>query len=322
MPASRILEFAATPAFVRLHLKQAVIEIEGQTPVSVPLEDVAVIVASHPQVVITTAVYSELLKLGGAAVICDHTYNPVGMLLPLVGHSTQQERYEAQAAAALPMKKQLWRQIVQAKVNRQGGVLKELRGNDAGLTEMAARVRSGDAGNIEALAAQRYWSVLFGDTAFRRRRDGAGPNPLLNYGYAVLRAAVARAICASGLHPSLGLHHGNRYDAFCLADDLMEPFRPIVDQVVAAIVAERGNEARVDRESKTEILSALTGRFTSNGESRTLFDWLSSTSASLARIYTGPGERLELPELSYVSPRKRPVRVQSHVAARDVRSAG
>ena len=187
---------------------------------------------------------------------------------------------------------------------------------------MAKRVRSGDSGNVEALAAQRYWPRLFGDPEFRRRREGDGPNPLLNYGYAVLRAAVARAICASGLHPSLGLHHGNRYDAFCLADDLMEPFRPIVDGVVAAVVAERGCQTPVDRESKIDILSVLTGRFTIKGENRTLFDWLSSTSASLARIYTGAEESLELPELSYVAPRKGPVRIQNHVAAGHVRSTG
>jgi len=321
MTASRILEFSATPVFVRLRLGQMVIERDGQPETTLPLEDVAVIVVSHPQAVFTNAVYSEFLKLGGTVVLCDQHHNPAGLLLPLVGHSTQQERFEAQAAAPLPLKKRLWGQIVRAKVARQGAVLRAACGDDAGLGAMALRVRSGDTGNLEALAAQRYWPRLFGDPAFRRRRDGDGPNGLLNYGYAVLRAAVARAICASGLHPSLGLHHCNRYDAFCLADDLMEPFRPVVDAAILPIVRARGMNAPVDREFKIEILSLLSGRFDANGERRTLFDWLSSSSSSLAHIYSGSRESLELPELAYAPPRKEPVRDSSHVADGDVRSA-
>jgi CRISPR-associated protein Cas1 len=322
MTASRILEFSATPVFVRLRLGQMVIERDGQPETTVPLEDVAVIVVSHPQAVFTNAVYSEFLKLGGAVVLCDQHHNPAGLLLPLAGHSTQQERFEAQAAAPLPMKKRLWGRIVRAKVERQGVLLGNTCGDDAGLGAMALRVRSGDAGNLEALAAQRYWPRLFGDPSFRRRRDGDPPNALLNYGYAVLRAAVARAICASGLHPSLGLHHCNRYDAFCLADDLMEPFRPLVDAAVVSIVRARGPAAPVDRESKIDVLSVLSGRFDANGERRTLFDWLSSSSASLARIYSGSREALELPELAYAPPRKEPVSDSSHVADGDVRSTG
>ena len=322
MTASRILEFSATPVFVRLRLGQMVIEREGQPETTVPLEDVAIIVVSHPQAVFTNGVYSEFLKFGGAVVICDRNYNPAGLLLPLVGHTTQQERFEAQAAAPLPLKKRLWGQIVRAKVERQGAVLRDVCADDAGLGAMALRVRSGDAGNLEALAAQRYWPRLFSDPTFRRRRDGDGPNALLNYGYAVLRAAVARAICASGLHPSLGLHHCNRYDPFCLADDLMEPFRPIVDRVVVSIVRERGLGAPLDRESKTDILSVLSERFDADGERRSLFDWLSSPAASLARIYSGSHESLNLPELSYAPPRKEPVRDSSHVADGNVRSAG
>lgn len=237
MTASRILEFSATPVFVRHRLGQMVIERDGQAPVTVPLEDVAVIVASHPQAVFTNAVYSEFLKLGGAVVVCDREHNPAGMLLPLVGHTTQQERFEAQAATPLPVKKRLWSQVVKAKLERQAALLRHVCGADAGLEAMAQKVRSGDTGNLEALGAQRYWPRLFGDPSFRRRRDGGSPNALLNYGYAVLRAAVARSLCASGLHPSLGLHHRNRYNPFCLADDLMEPFRPVVDAIVASIVS-------------------------------------------------------------------------------------
>jgi len=298
-----------------------VIQRSGQPESTVPLRDVAVIVVSHQQAVFTNAVYSEFLKCGGVFVICGCDHNPVGLLLPIVGHSTQQERFEAQACARAPLKKRLWAQIVRAKLLRQAETLRSACGDDAGLTAMARHVRSADAGNLESLAAQRYWPRLFGDPHFRRRRDGPGPNAILNYGYAVLRAAVARALCASGLHPSLGLHHGNRYDPFCLANDMMEPFRPIVDSIAVSIVRERGMSAPLDRQSRIDILSVLSGRFYANGETRTLFDWLSSCSASLARIFEGSREALEIPELEYAAPRKGSVIDSGHVADGDVRSS-
>ena len=322
MPASRILEFSSSPVFIRLHLGQAVIEREGQSAVTVPLDDVAVMVISHPQAVFTSAVFAEFLELGGSVVICGRNHTPAGMLLPLVGMATQQERFEAQATASLPLKKRLWQQIVSAKILRQGALLRVTAGQDCGLAAMAERVRSADSGNLEAQAAQRYWPRVFGDANFRRRRDGPGPNVLLNYGYTVLRACVARSICAAGLHPSLGLHHCNRYDAFCLADDLTEPFRPIVDAAVLDIVQKRGFNTSLDRDARVALLSVLTARFRARGESRTLFDWLTSVSSSLAQIVQGAKQPLDLPELSYVHPRKEPVRVQGHVADSNVRSAG
>jgi CRISPR-associated protein Cas1 len=162
---------------------------------------------------------------------------------------------------------------------------------------LAAGVRSGDPQNLEARAARIYWKNLFGEDDFRRDPEGEGLNPVLNYGYAVLRAICARALCAAGLHPSLGIHHHNRYDAFCLADDLMEPFRPAVDRVAASLRDTRGAEPELDRETKRAVLEALLARFTANGESRTLFDWVNRTAQSLAAAIENGEKTLEIPLL-------------------------
>ncbi|MEW6202935.1 MAG: type II CRISPR-associated endonuclease Cas1 [bacterium] len=259
---------------------------------TVPFADIAVLVVSHPAVTFTQAVLARLANAGAAFIACDDRHMPAAMMLPLETHFTQTERFAQQACAPLPMKKRLWQQIVQAKVRTQAQVLKEIHGNDWGLTAMAERVRSGDPDNIEAQASRRYWQAIFNDPAFLRDRDGAPPNALLNYGYAVLRAIVARAICAAGLHPSLGLHHHNRYDSFCLASDLMEPFRPIVDRTVALYCKEFGMQTSLDKHAKTEILNALLGRFNLDGEQRTLFDIAARTASSLAAVFAN--ERKDL----------------------------
>ena len=172
------------------------------------------------------------------------------MLLPLEGHSTQGERFALQAAVSLPTRKRLWRDIVHSKILAQSIILKEFWEIDRGLEQMASRVLIKNAANVEAQAARRYWKSLFGDSNFRRDRDAQDQNRFLNYGYAVLRAIVVRAVCGAGLHPSLGLHHHNRYDAFRLADDLVEPFRPSVDRVVVRYCQKCGADAPFDREAK------------------------------------------------------------------------
>jgi CRISPR-associated protein Cas1 len=211
-------------------------DTETQT---IPFADIAVLVTSHPQISFTQAVLAGLAAAGGTFIVSNEKHLPAAMLLPLSTHSTQTERFARQAAVSLPTRKRAWQQIVQAKLRAQARLLEETTGADQGLRQMAARVRSGDPDNLEAQAARIYWQALFGKDAsaepFRRDPEGEGINAHLNYGYAVLRAIVARALCASGLHPSLGVHHHNRYDTFCLADDLMEPFRPLVDRVVARL---------------------------------------------------------------------------------------
>ena len=295
--SDRILDISEGPARLSVRLDQLVIERSEHEKLTVPLEELAVLVVSNPWVSLTQAVLSGIAASGGSFVACDEKHMPIGMFLPLMGHFVQAERFARQAEAPLPTKKSLWAQIIQAKIKAQGRTLLELRSDDHGLLAIARRVRSGDTGNLEAMASQRYWPALFGDPAFRRERDADDQNRHLNYGYAILRAIVARALCASRLHPSLGIHHHNRYDAFCLADDLMEPFRPLVDRAVVRIVEKRGPQAPMDKEAKAELLEALTGRMTVDGESRTLFDVAARAASSLAAVFEGKAKRLALPEV-------------------------
>lgn len=292
----RILDISTNSGRLRLRLDQLVFERDGglQT-VSVPLEDLAALVVSNPRVTYTHALLSALAEKGCVLVVCDGSFTPSAILTPLVGHTTQTERLASQVNASLPTRKRLWRSIVQAKVKAQAGLLRETRGDDAGIAAMAARVGSGDPTNVEAQAARRYWSLLFDDPDFRRGGPG-GPNPLLNYGYGVLRGITARAIVGSGLHPSLGLHHRNRYNAFCLADDLMEPFRPIVDRGVLRVLGEFGRDVELSPAVKARLLEGLTDEVDLDGESRTLFDCLARLAASLAGVFAGKRKGLALPK--------------------------
>ncbi|MBI3406830.1 MAG: type II CRISPR-associated endonuclease Cas1 [Planctomycetes bacterium] len=264
--------------------------------VTIPLAEIAVLVVSHPCIIYTHAVLSGLAKAGAAYVACDEKHMPTAMLLPMEGHFIQGRRFEQQATVSGPTRKRLWRDIVRAKVHSQARLLARLRGNDLGLSALAGRVRSGDAGNVEAQASRRYWPALFGKN-FRRDRFANDQNRFLNYGYAVLRAVLARAVCAAGLHPSLGLHHHNRYDAFRLADDLMEPFRPIVDEAAVQFIEDAGSLAPLDKHSKAVLIGALTQRFHISGESRTLFDVVARTAASLAAVFAGERKNLLLPKI-------------------------
>jgi len=262
---------------------------------TIPFAELAVVLIAHPRVLLTQAVLSELAGAGAMLVACDRRHMPAGMLLPLQTHFLQSYRYATQAALAKPARKRLWQHIVRAKIRAQAELLRQKTGSDQGLQALAHRVRSGDPDNLEAVASRRYWSLLLPE--FHRDPERGGANACLNYGYAVLRAATARALCAAGLHPSLGIHHHNRYNPFCLADDLMEPFRPLVDSVVADL-AQRTPAVELDRQTKAVILGELTGRFVAEGESRSLFDWLAQAAQSLATaIEQGTAEGLFLPLL-------------------------
>ncbi|MDX1968253.1 MAG: type II CRISPR-associated endonuclease Cas1 [Planctomycetaceae bacterium] len=291
---NRIIEIAEAPARLRVERRQLVIE-SGDSSARVPLDDLAVLVVAHPQVSYTQAVLTELVSVGGAFVTCDQARFPVGLMLPLDAHSIQCDRFRKQLDLALTRKKQTWKQIIQAKITMQGLLLEEAKGDDGGLPALLPLVRSGDPANVEARAARRYWQRLFGQD-FRRDRQAEDHNRLLNYGYSVLRAATARAIVAAGLHPSLGVHHHNRYNSFCLADDLMEPYRPIVDRAVVQLVEAADFVPVLDQLTRGKLLGALTQPLLCGGVQRTLFDALSRSAASLANIVTGEGQSLELPE--------------------------
>jgi CRISPR-associated protein Cas1 len=293
----RVLDLSERPASLSVRNSLLLVRFEGEGQLTVPLAELAVVVASHPQIRYTQAVLAGLAAAGSVFVACDEKHMPAAMLLPLKTHSLQTERFAEQAQLPRPKRKRLWQQIVRAKILSQARVLAERTGNEYGLPLLASRVRSGDPANCEAQAARIYWPRLFSDRAFRRSDAESGANACLNYAYAVLRAVVARALCAAGLHPSLPLHHHNRYDPFCLADDLMEPYRPLVDRMVVQLWDDRQHEPHLDKEAKKALLEGLLGRFNAAGESRMLFDWVARAAFSLAAVIEGQKAKLEIAPL-------------------------
>jgi len=291
----RILDISESPARLRVEYGCLCIETTDNPLVRIPARELAVVVLAHPQITCTQAVLAELAAAGGVLVTCDNKRLPVGLQLPLQSHYVQGERFLAQAQVKLPLRKRLWQEIVQAKIRLQGAVLKNLRGTDAGLNSLARTVQSGDPTNVEAQAARRYWQHLFPGTDFHRDRDAPNQNQLLNYGYAVLRAIAARATCAVGLHPSLGVHHRNRYNPFCLADDIMEPFRPAVDIVVSQMVEEQGADAPLGSDARRRLLDAMYGRWCVGAENRSLFEAIEMLASSIVDNFLGPRKRLRLP---------------------------
>lgn len=298
----RILDFSIGQAHLALRHEQLVIRRDGHPDVTTPIAEAAVVVLASRMVTCTLPALDALMRHGAAVIVCDESMHPSGMMLPLTGHAQQTRRMIAQARANVPVRKRLWQEIVSAKVRAQGTVLRVVRGDDGGLHAMSLRVKSGDPENVESQAAQRYWPLLFNDAGFVRRRDAADQNRLLNYGYAVLRAAVGRAIVASGLHPSLGVHHHGRENPYCLADDLMEPYRPLVDAEVVEIAGEWGGDIALGGKVKERLVGVLHGRLPHplgrGAEHRTVFEWIARSAASLARILCGEseGERLFFPE--------------------------
>ena len=293
----RIIDLSEGDAHLRVENEQLVVDREGEESKTIPMEEVAVVIAAHPRLTFTHGLLSLLASKGGVLVVCNERSLPVSLCLPWFGHSQQAQRLHSQIKASLPLKKRLWQKLVQAKIKNQASALNTLRGEDGGLGLMVNRVRSGDPENIESQAARRYWPLLVKQEPFNRDPEGEPPNHLFNYGYAVLRAIVARAICGSSLNPTLGLHHHHRDNSFCLADDLMEPFRPLVDIAAGRMLDKGLGELPLTRLSKSELLAPLFQRYLLEGEHRTLFDILSKTTASLAHIFADDSVDLLLPDL-------------------------
>lgn len=305
------------------------IDPKDTEPRTVPFTHLAAVICAHPQVTFTQAVVSEMAEANAILVCCDAKRQPVAMMLPLTTHHRQTTSFQKQSSAGLPLRKRLWREIVLAKIQAQSSALMRVRGKDGGVGLIAKRVKVGNASQMEALASRYYWQQVFDDTKFRRRDDEDARNALLNYGYAVVRAMSARALCGAGLHPALALHHHNQYDPYPLANDLMEPYRPLVDEWVSWWCGMREGPWPLDAESKRALLEQLTGRFTDGTESRTLFDWVERAAGQLARCLDGLRKSLEFPELRHEGEpeaerpqRKGPERVSRDVAIRDVRFAG
>ena len=263
----------------------------------IPIEDIGVVVLDNKQITITQGALGALLDNNVAVVTCDEHRMPSGLLLPLEGNTTQSERFRDQIEASLPLKKQLWQQTIQAKILNQSSVLYHQRGLDCGNMEVwAKQVKSGDADNLEGRAAAFYWQNLFGEIkGFRRDREGVPPNNLLNYGYAILRAVVARSLVGSGLLPTLGIHHHNRYNAYCLADDIMEPYRPYVDKLVAEIVDSGADISNLTTELKGKLLAIPVLDVVINGRRSPLMVGVGMTTASLYKCYSGEIRKIAYP---------------------------
>ena len=255
----RIIEIAEQSAFLNLNNNLLNIQLaEGQT-VTVPVGEIQCLILANPAITITGALLAALAESGAAVVVSGKNRLPVSMHLPLKGNYIQNERFRSQINAKVPLQKRLWQTIIQEKIRRQGELLQKLHGSDFGLLSLSEKVRSGDSENIESRAAVIYWKN-FWDDSFRRDREAEDSNMLLNYGYAVLRAITARACCAAGLHPTIGINHHNRYNAYCLADDLMEPFRPIVDETVYQINPENRFIENLSKDMRHQLISSLQGK--------------------------------------------------------------
>lgn len=289
----RTVEISSGPAHLSLRLKQLSVKREGEDEITVPLEDLGILVISHPHVTFTNALIAECAAQNIVVVFCDGKHMPGGAMLPFSGHSVQAETMEVQINASIPVKKRIWQTIIQAKIEGQAKVLDKTGTHGSALWEMAKQVKSGDSENTEARSAQYYWPRLFGEN-FRRDREGAPPNSILNYGYAIIRASVARALVGAGLHPSLGVHHRNRYDDFRLANDAMEPLRPIVD-IKAYELWKRNPAVDVEKETKRFMLEILAMDLTFNGGKEPFMEAMAHYSASLRRALAD-GSQLEIPE--------------------------
>ena len=262
-----------------------------------PIEDIGVVVLSHKQITITSGALEALLENNCAVITCDSKNMPIGLLLPLVGNTTQNERFRSQLDASQPLRKQLWQQTMQCKIRNQAAVLRQCSDAETKCMQAWANdVRSGDPENLEARAAVYYWKSLFGHIPnFIRDRDGVAPNNLLNYGYAILRAVVARSLVASGLLPTLGIHHHNRYNAYCLADDIMEPYRPYIDRLVYDITEQYGADVELSKDIKAELLSIPTLDVVIDGKRSPLMVATSQTSSSLYKCFSGELRKIAYP---------------------------
>ncbi len=306
--------YFGNPAYLSLRTGQMVIklpEVESndQLPevmkkraeTTKPIEDIGVVVLDNRRITITQGLLEALLENNCAVITCDSHSLPVGLMLPLYGNSTQNERFRYQLEASLPLRKQLWQQTIKAKIENQAAVLSACSGTPVkNMKRWADDVRSGDPDNVEGHAAAYYWrnffSTITGLEMFTRSREGMAPNNILNYGYAILRAVVARALIASGMLPTLGIHHHNRYNAYCLADDIMEPYRPYVDELVFAIVKDQGVEnLQLTTTLKARLLSIPTLDVVIGGKRSPLMVAATQTTASLYKCFSGELRRIAYP---------------------------
>lgn len=306
----------SNPAYLSLKNAQMVIRlpevekhdlpqaIKQEAVRTIPVEDIGIVVLENKQITITQGLLEALLENNCDVITCDSRGLPVGLMLPLFGNNTQNERFRCQLDASLPLQKQLWQQTIKAKIGNQSAVLRSCAHANVGcMQRWSADVRSGDPDNLEARAAAYYWKTLFANVpelnGFTRNRDGLPPNNILNYGYAILRAVVARALVSSGMLPTLGIHHHNRYNAYCLADDIMEPYRPYVDQIVFSIVQQHAHPSSIQltTDIKCTLLSIPTADVVIGGKRSPLMIATTQTTSSLYKCFSGEIRKIAYPEM-------------------------
>ena len=289
-----------SPMYVRTELEQLVIERDG-VKATRPIEDIGYVVVEHPQVKFSTPALQKLASANVAVVFCGSNFMPNALLLPMDQHYTSGENTRAQVVAKLPLQKKLWKQTVKAKLRNQAHVLEQVGGNAEALRRIARNVKSGDVGNAEAEGARRYWQQVFKPyySGFLRDRTSEGINQFLNYGYSILRSATARALVGAGLHPTFGIFHHNKYNAFCLADDLMEPYRPCVDQVLISMLKDGlFLDGDIEVSHKKELLSITQMEVIQNGTRGALMVALQRTAWSLSSCYLGEAKKINYPTLA------------------------
>lgn len=292
-----IIEISQSKTHLAIRYGQLVVKQDGREVSSIPCEDIGVLLVDHQAVSYTHSVFTELLKNGAAVVLCGRNHHPTGMMLPIESNTLQQERFAEQINAKLPVKKQLWKQIVKLKIKHQAKLVCDDTVTYKALMALRDKVRSSDPDNIEAQASRKFWPAYLQDTDFCRNPDGIAPNNMLNYGYMVMRAAVARALCSAGLLPTLGIHHHNRYNAFCLADDIVEPFRGFVEAKVREVYKTADTADDLDQQTKAKLLEVLYQKVTIAGYTGPLMVGLHRTAASLQRCFAEEQKHLELPQI-------------------------
>ena len=293
-----------TPCHLKCNNNQLVVSyshvkgLEDRADRSVPIEDIGMLILEHQQITISHYLLDALMNNNVGVVTCNNTHHPSGLFLPLEGNTLQSERFRAQIEATEPLKKQLWQQTVKAKITNQAFIFKKWNLKFQNLSKLVPTVKSGDQDNNEAVAAAYYWQNLLPESwQFFRRREGPPPNNLLNYGYAIVRAGMARAIVGAGLLPTMGIFHRNRYNAYCLADDLMEPYRPFVDMIVRSMVDRTSNLDTISPELKVELLKIPTLDVYLNGETSPLMIGMQRTAVSLAKCYLGEQRKILYPTM-------------------------
>ncbi len=295
--------YFGNPSKLCLRDEQMLIELKTDPPASqtVPIEDLGLVVLDHPQISITHGLMEALAENNTSVLFTDKKHMPQAIVLPMSAHTTYTENVRIQLEASEPLKKQLWKQTIQAKIANQAALLKSLNRPWESTYALIDKVGSGDPANIEGRAAAVYWKYLFGETIddFTRGRDDAAPNNLLNYGYAILRSTIARNLIGSGLLVLSGIHHKNKYNPFCLADDIMEPYRPYVDKIVLSIMGDypSGVPEDITKEMKIKLLSIPALDVVIEGKQSPLMVASQRTTASLMRCFEGECRKILYPEL-------------------------